>query len=829
MKIILKHILRNIWERKGRSLLIILALTIATTVFTLNLTLPDEIVLKVQETMRTIYGDVDIVMTTEEAFDIQDVELGDEQVECTRLLSLNCMLGEEPALIYAVDLNTAKDMNLLGADVPELQERQLTISKDQAKKHDYKEGDKITVTVVQSPDSVTADSVEEAEYEFTVTAIVDNKGLNAMEMEFPLFIGRIEDIAAIKEYQDTQTDSLFIDVANDDHVRDYAEELGENNKNYQIETISDPESIKEQVSFISYLMIMIFAMATIMIVFVVSSLNKIIIAERMPVIGTFRSIGATKGKMNAILVLENAVYGLIGGVIGALAGYGINSNVAGLFITTNGVSLTQETSKIDVKMFALGVVFSVLLQVVVSVKAIRKANKKGIKDIIFDVQSTRYRVMRHRVVVGIILVAVSLIANAVFKDQNLAFTIISIVLLIAGSAMLIPYLLQLISKGFAFVFRKIRWQTAFVASKNIGYNKMIVSSTRVVVVALSLMIAIVTVSGAITNLYQSFRLMVDDYDLVIQNGSKEEAEYEKLLELDGVTHIEYLHYYWDEVTYNDGNKFNVDPTFVGAKEARKYIKELNYKIKDLKADEVLIDEIYAEKNEFKIGDTLKIKFATLNKELEYKIVGTVNSTYFTTTRNVIIMNYDQYIEQISKIPMQVQLKVEDGTDMEKLKDEVDDTLKELNLKIQTVEEYIVEQEESTASIMSLFYVVIGLAVILSFIGIINNQVIGFMQRRKELAVLNSTCMSKGQIRKMLFFETVLANVIACAAAIAVGYLATDMIESFLKGMSMYVDVAYSLSSALSFSAVIFIILLLTLLSPMKKLKKMNIVNEIKYE
>jgi len=46
---------------------------------------------------------------------------------------------------------------------------------------------------------------------------------------------------------------------------------------------------------------------------------------------------------------------------------------------------------------------------------------------------------------------------------------------------------------------------------------------------------------------------------------------------------------------------------------------------------------------------------------------------------------------------------------------------------------------------------------------------------------------------------------------------------------MYVEVEYSISTAIGFVAVIFAILLLTLLSPMKKLKKMNIVNEIKYE
>ena len=193
------------------------------------------------------------------------------------------------------------------------------------------------------------------------------------------------------------------------------------------------------------------------------------------------------------------------------------------------------------------------------------------------------------------------------------------------------------------------------------------------------------------------------------------------------------------------------------------------------------------------------------------------------------MNYDHYFENISKIPTQVQLKLKDGTDTEKIKKEVNDTMKELYLKVQTVDEYITDQEENTAAIISLFYVVIGLAVTLSFIGIINNQIIGFIQRKKEIAVLNSTCMSKGQLKKMLFFETVLANLVAAFIAIITSILATDMIDNFMKGMSMYVQVEYSYVTALTFSGVILVVLIFTLVSPLRRMKKMNIVNEIKYE
>lgn len=131
--------------------------------------------------------------------------------------------------------------------------------------------------------------------------------------------------------------------------------------------------------------------------------------------------------------------------------------------------------------------------------------------------------------------------------------------------------------------------------------------------------------------------------------------------------------------------------------------------------------------------------------------------------------------------------------------------------------------------MSLFYIIIGLAVALSFIGIVNNQIISFIQRRKELAVLNSTCMSKKQLKKMLIAETILSNWVACLVAIGVGFIATVIIEAFMQGLVLYVDIIFDWSLAFKFVGIIFVVLLLTLVIPAKKLKKMNIIDEIKYE
>ena len=329
MKIVLKHILRNIREKKGRTFLIVLALTIASMVFTLNLILPDEIMVKLKETYNTIYGSTDIVISDEEEFDIRNIDLGSEEIVHTRILSLDAVRGDTASLIYSLDMDEARKIGLLGGDVPDLGKNELCVSERQSQVYDLKIGDTVTITY------------EDKEYVFTIAAIVGNKGLNAIDEGCPSFVGRLEDVAAIKGCDEFAANSLFINVIDDDSVENYTEYLSENNKDYGIQRVANPDDYKDSMAFVSAIMVLVFAMAIIMIVYVIGSLNKIIITERLPVIGTFRSIGATKHKMNGILVLENALYGLIGGVIGVFGGYLLNEKVAKIFITTNGVELSD--------------------------------------------------------------------------------------------------------------------------------------------------------------------------------------------------------------------------------------------------------------------------------------------------------------------------------------------------------------------------------------------------------------------------------------------------------------------------------------------------------
>lgn len=819
MSIVLKHIFRNIKAHKMRSVLIFLALMISTCVLIIDIILPDELLIKIEDTFKNIYGNADISINSVEDFEYGNLKFNGVKYDYVVTKDINATnKDDKPAQIIGIDINKAKDFKLLGEDVPELNENEVIINEYTAKEKGYKKDDIITLTY------------EGKQYQFIVKEIVKKKGIASIESEYDMFISSIDTTEKIANEQVKKYSSIYLDVENDDEIDSLVEYLKDNNDNYNINRTIDMEGLKEEVSFVRYLMTLIFFMSTIMIFFVIGSLNKIMLAERIPVIGTFRSIGANRSKMNSILIIENALYGLFAGAIGAIAGIYLDSLVSKAFINAEGVELSHKSVTLSPSLIIIGILFAMLLQVFITAKEIIRTNKKPIKTLIFNTQSSRYKIRKRRTVVGFILIILSFVVHILNKDINILFTMVSLVSLSFGVASIVPFLMQQTSKLLAALFKKMEWSTGIIASKNIGYNKMIISSSRLIVVSLSLLSTIVLISASFTKLFTGFRETTKGYDMTVMGVRENATKYDKLVSIEGINEVKYLYYYFDEqTTYNDNKKFTTVPLIYTAKKDDEFIKWQGKNITELNKDEIIIDEKVAFKNKLKVGDKIKITYGDLNKTFEYKIVGLCDSSNFTTSRNLIALNYEHFIKDITDVPMQVLLVTDKDIDFDKMKDTLKKEIKEVSIKIQTTEEYISEQEAQTASIMSIFYVILGLSVFLSFIGIINNQIISFIQRRRELAILNSTCMSKAQIRKMLFTETILANIVASIFVFITSYASVGFINYFMQGLEMYITVPFNFMVVFKFVGFVYIILLFTLIIPAVKLNKMKIVNEIKYE
>lgn len=810
MRIILTHIIRNIKEKKGRSLLIILSLMIASVVFILNLTIPNQIVESNMNRMRDVIGSSDLLLASFDEFNINDLKFDNNKINYVGVNDLYIIHKNKTLVIYGTDINKASSIKLI-EDI-NLLDDEIIISKTTAEKYNYKVNDIMII------------DIEDNKYNLKIKDIVDNKGL----MHFKTLSGivSIDTYNKLLASDSNNYRTYYIDVLDDEKVDEVKNFVKENNKQYMIEKLIDEEVIREDNSYTQLILVIIFIMATIMIFFVVNTLNKIIILERMPVIGTFRSIGASKKKMNMLLVLENSIYGLVGGTLGAIVSLLINNLSIKLLLGGSSID-----TNMSIKNLIYGIIFTIVLEILMSLGSIIKSNKYSIKEIMFENKNTKYNISIVSSIISVLLIVVSIILYLFTSDTNVIIDLLGIIMFWIGIAYFIPTLMIVMSKIVCFVAKKINSGSLLMTGKNLGYNKLLVSSTMLVVISASIMLVIINVSTTFNKMIDSFSVQFGGCDIFVRDVSKKYNEYDKLTQVYNIEKLDYVFMSSVEgnVTYNDNKKFDTEPMILGMSHSREDIEELNYKIKDLKEDEVLFDEVFLKNNHLKVGDRIKLHIKDTDKYINVIIKGTVNSFYQSIQREIIVINENIFKNNISDIPYQITISVKDKENLNDTIDNLERELKDPDITIMTVDNFVKAQRKNINTIMSLFYIIISLALVLSFVGIINNQIISFMERTKELAVLNSICMSKKQLNKMLIIENITSNIVACILGFVVSIISVLLMGRVMNGIKMYINLEFNYEIGLIIIGITLIVLFMTVIVPIKKLKKINIVESIKYE
>lgn len=810
MRIIITHILRNIKEKKGRSLLIILSLMIASVVFILNLTIPNQIVETKAKQSRDAIGKSDVLVASYVPFNINDIKLSNEESKIVGVNDLYTIHKDKTLVIYGTDIKEASNINLI--DNIDLLDNEIIISKTTADKYKYKLNDIITIDLMDS------------KYELKIKDIVEAKGL----LSFKSLSGIINNDTYNKITSDENNKyrTYYIDVLNNEKVDDVKKYIQDNNdkKEYMVEKLVDEEKIREDNYYTQFILLVIMIMATIMIFFVVNTLNKMIVMERMPVIGTFRSVGASKFKMNMLLVLENSIYGLLGGSVGALVSILINNFAASM--------LTGTTIKASVPVNNLisGIIFTICLEVFMSLASIIKSNKYSIKEIMFEGKNSKAGFNIKESIISFILILLSIITYFVIGDTNSLLSALSLIMFWVGIAYFIPTMMLFLSKIICGIAKMINSGSLLMAGKNLGFNKLLISSTRLVVISTSIMLVIVNISMSFNSMIDSYKVQFSGYDGTIRDISKKYNEYASINNVDNVKNIEYTFMYSnDDITYNDGKTLDAGPMFLGMDKSNPSIKQLDYKINDLKDDECLFDEILLKNNNLKVGDTIDFYLKTQDSHIKVKIVGTVNSYYMSTQREIVVLTDDVFKQKITEVPFSIEFSVNDNNKVRDTIELMERELKDPDITIWTIDDFCNIQRKNINSFMSLFYIIIALSLILSFVGIINNQLISFMERTKEIAVLNSICMSKSQLRRMLVIENITSNIVACAFGFGVSIMSLRYMNKLMYGIKMYTDVQYQYNVGLMIMGIVLVVLLSTVIVPIKKMKKINVVEAIKYE
>ncbi|HHT25210.1 MAG TPA: FtsX-like permease family protein [Clostridiaceae bacterium] len=817
MRLLLKHIFRNINENKIRGFLIIFSLAISSFVLYINFVTKDEIVDQYESLMTDIFNGYEINVVSEsvdasiEKDVINKIKEHDLVTDTIPIHSEFCAYIDEDSMtaqLYSTDLKKLNDAELIETNIQELKAEEIVISHSFSSEYDYEKGDTLEL--------VTNEGVST----YKIVDVANNYGLFTEFENVNTFVTKEKSLA--------ETNLLLVQAKEND-IGDLLTEFKEEYDDDDLAVVSavDRTYMESNVFMLEQALIIVLIITALLNILIISSNAKAILISRRSSMGTFRSLGATSGQIAFVLSLENIIYGAIGGAAGVvLIVFGKNILMSFILQGVLGINKSANVA-LEPLYLLITVIFAVVVQIISVVPQIRKMANEPIKGLILGYARQEKSRFILKTVLGIALLVISLFLWNINTFYSLVYAILALLSAIAGGMLILP----LITYCLSFFIEKIGQFISKVfklATKNICTSESTANNIRLSALSITLVLLLVITTLSIQNIFSNISKYLDA-DYQIYGITQKEKEYDDLADVKGVKDISFASQIWDEFKVN-GEKYN----FILAsfdKEELGVVNEIG-DISKLKSGEAMIDSFYAVSMGVEIGDFLTIEntdFKSKSNKIEVKIVGTLDTKSYTAQRNVLVITPEQFKKEVRDYPSVIYVYCDQNANYEQVKRDLYTELTGENVVVQSVDDYFAHQEQSIVSIISILWVFLGLAVFVAIIGIVNNQIINFVQRKREFAVLNSIAMSKSQISLMVFFEVAISFFIGVMSGLVLSLWASKLMEKLMESLGLFVEFTFKWETIIILLLILFALLLLTALIPIRKIFNMKIINEIKYE
>lgn len=819
MNIVFKNSLKNIFGKPLRTLLVVFAIFVCSLCALLCFDLSESIT----GILTLFYGSVSRadfivsssgsdVSTLPDGFPEADTMtiVGDSEMLYKKIDGEYCYVTTDTLRIMGLDVDEAVDMKFLAPI--DLKDGEMFINKAFSDDYGYKVGDKITIH----------DRADE-ELELTIGGILPDDTKN------PLITGYtgIINLNTSKNVScgHMSADMLLIDLHDNTGIEE-AKDMIEDR--YPAAVITDlylSESDLALVNEMKSVFYLLFAIAFLLVIFVTASICNRIVSERMSYIGTLRSLGMSTSRTGRILLLENVLYALLGSIPATLL-YALIRNPL-LSFMFNGTDSEGNAVQFDIPAFPVGLVIgvilgAVLIECLIPLRAILKALKTSIRDIIFDNRDTAYRFSRATLVIGIICLVTAVVTF--FFRTNMILAILCMLTSVAALAALFPWILKFITALIKKISDKLDRPSMALASVEAISRKSTVGSGVLCATAAAMCVIVYAVSGAMSDNINDIPYDCD----VILTASEKDTYYSFIDHMDNVTDTEMVYMTMTEYKLND-EKISIGNFFAMPDDGFRYFTGFSDLPDKVEPGTIVLDKKYANRKGIKEGDTITLTF---NPEgvvpIDRKFtVAKITSVSASTGMDTFLMNEDEYKVLCYGSPAWILIKT---TDPEGTKAALETYAKGAYSKVETISEYIADQKQQNSQQLAVIAAIIIIALGMTAIGMISNQLLGFEGRKKECAVMLSTAMGKGKLSGILFKEVLITSVTASGIGTLVGLLMINVIQ---KAMASTQSISMSFNvnplTVFLFFIAMTVVFTGTVLFPIRNLRKMKISEQIKYE
>ncbi|OEY26349.1 ABC transporter permease [Corynebacterium sp. BCW_4722] len=544
------------------------------------------------------------------------------------------------------------------------------------------------------------------------------------------------------------------------------------------------EQIRDALSFVSYFLIAFGLVGLLVGTFLIANTFSMIVAQRTKEFALLRALGASRGQITRSVSLESLVVGLIGSAIGVVAGMGMVTLIR-VVMSANGMALPATGLGLSAGAVAVPLVVGTLVTVLSALAPARRAGQVRPVEAMRSSEASTPQPLKGRTVVGAVVIAAGIVAalagmawtdGATGRRAALvgvaAFAVIAGVFL-AGPAMSLPVVPPM-GRAIGAPFGAI----GKLASTNTQRNPRRTATTAF---ALMLGIALVTVIGM---LGASMKRSVDDIadsevsaDFVLTGpevGSFPVPQDipERAAEVPGVDKV--VSYTQAPVTVDGEYGYQVGPVGVTdvlrGDPADLVALDVVEGTTSLEGDTLIAPVDIAAERGWQIGDTVEVAAPGMSPQVvDVTVAGLFEGS--NILQNFVLS--DEAVAKVAPSGAWTILMVGVNNDGSVSDDELRAGLEEevrsdIVVQVRSTEDMVGEVGALIDQMLFILYALLSLAVVVALLGIVNTLTLSVIERRQEIGMLRAVGARRGQVRTMVFLESVQMSVFGAVLGVMVG-------------------------------------------------------------
>ncbi|ELS51593.1 ABC transporter permease [Streptomyces viridochromogenes] len=629
--------------------------------------------------------------------------------------------------------------------------------------------------------------------------------------------------------------------------RRVAAALGPGADTYELRTAdeqaeSDVEQLGGFLDIIKYVMLGFAGVAVLVGVFLIVNTFSMLIAQRTRELGLLRALGADRRQVRRSVLTEALLLGLTGSTVGLAAGIGLAVGLIELMgLMGMNIRATEMVigwgTPVTAYVVGLGVTF-----VAAYLPARRAAGVSPMAALADAEIADIGRPLRLRAVTGSVVGAAgaaALAGCAASSETSSAASLLGlgVILTLIATVVAGPLLVRPVIRVLGGAFPALFGSVGRMSQRNALRNPRRTGAT-----AAALMVGLALVGGmsvASASMTESFDEQIDrtlGADFVVQNGNfvpfpREITE--RIRDTEGVGLVVRSQFTTISVRLPDGDR--VKTTAAGYEPELDEVANITYAQGDTRAalasGHLAMDKDFAEDHGAGVGDTLPVEFqggrtaeltvGALTDQETAEGFGTQGGIYFG------LATLEKYAPGGQDAAVYV--NAASGTSAEDLRAGLEATLDPYpQVKVRDIADYKELVHDQIAVLLYLVYALLGLAIIIAVLGVVNTLALSVVERTREIGLLRAIGLARRQLRRMIRLESVVIAVFGAVLGLALGLVwgvCTQQVLA-LQGMTALAVPWGTIVAVVIGSAVVGVV---AALLPALRASRMNVLAAIAHE